>query len=94
VRLRAEGRRSDPSSGWTKNESFFKEGEEMAMRKKPVSKREMIEPHQGDKRYVRRTSRGTFGKTVDLGRSLSADSNRSAKTKVSKGQGDRGDRVS
>jgi hypothetical protein len=66
----------------------------MAKRTQSASKREMIEPHRGDKRYVRRTSRGTFGKTVDLGRSLAADSKRVAKTKVSKGQGDRGDRAS
>jgi hypothetical protein len=62
-----------------------------AMRTKKTSKREVIEPHQGDKRYVRRKSAGTFGKTVDVGKSLSADKRTSAKTKVAKGQGDRGD---
>jgi hypothetical protein len=55
------------------------------------SKRELIEPHPGDKRYVRRKSDGSFGKTVDVGRSLAADKRTKAKTKVSKGQGDRGD---
>ena len=34
------------------------------------SKREPIEPHAGDKRYVRRKPDGTFGKNVDVGRSL------------------------
>lgn len=55
------------------------------------SKRELLEPHQGDKRFVRRRADGTFGKTVDVGRSLSADSKHHAKTVVAKGQGDRGD---
>jgi hypothetical protein len=32
-----------------------------------------------------------FGKTVDVGKSLAADRKHSAKTKVPKGQGDRGD---
>jgi hypothetical protein len=58
---------------------------------KITTKRELIEPHTGDKRYVRRKADGTFGKTVDLGRSLSVDKRTKAKTKVPKGQGDRGD---
>jgi hypothetical protein len=58
---------------------------------KTTTKRELIEPHTGDKRYVRRKADGTFGKTVDVGRSLSADKRTKAKTKVPKGQGDRGD---
>lgn len=60
-------------------------------KKKAPSKREVIEPHKGDKRYVRRKGDGTFGHTVDVGKSLSADSRSKAKTKVPKGQGDRGD---
>lgn len=60
-------------------------------KKKSPSKRELIEPHKGDRRYVRRKPDGTFGKTVDVGRSLSADNRSTAKTKVPKGQGDRGD---
>ena len=60
-------------------------------RKKAASKRELIEPHKGDKRYVRRKADGSFGKTVDVGRSLAADKRRTAKKKVPKGQGDRGD---
>jgi hypothetical protein len=51
----------------------------------------MIEPHQGDKRYVRRNKKGEFKKEVDVGRSLAADRRSKAKTSVSKGQGDRGD---
>ncbi|MEA3212405.1 MAG: hypothetical protein QOE70_5462 [Chthoniobacter sp.] len=59
--------------------------------KRKVSKREVIEPNKGDKRFVRRKSDGTFGKTVAVGKSLSADSRTKAKKKVPKGQGDRGD---
>jgi hypothetical protein len=59
--------------------------------KTKTSKRELIEPNKGDKRFVRRKSEGTFGKTVDVGKSLSADSRTKAKKKVPKGQGDRGD---
>lgn len=66
----------------------------MPAKKKSGSKRELIEPHKGDKRYVRRNADGTFGKTVDVGRSLAADRKRTAKTRVGKGQGDRGDTAS
>jgi hypothetical protein len=60
-------------------------------RKTKSTKRELIEPNKGDKRFVRRKSEGTFGKTVDVGKSLSADSRTKAKKKVPKGQGGRGD---
>ena len=55
------------------------------------SKRELVEPKKGDKRFVRRKADGTFGKTVNVGKSLSSDSRTKAKKKVPKGQGDRGD---
>jgi hypothetical protein len=45
-----------------------------------------------DKRYVRRNKKGQFKDVVDVGRSLSADRRRKAKTVVKSGQGDRGDR--
>ena len=61
------------------------------MKTKASSKRELIEPHKGDRRYVRRKPDGTFGKTVDVGKSLSADKRRTAKRIVPKGQGDRGE---
>jgi hypothetical protein len=61
------------------------------MPSKTTTKRELIEPYTGNKRYVRRKSDGIFGKTVNVGRSLSADKRTKAKTKVPKGQGDRGD---
>ena len=56
-----------------------------------MSKRELIEPNPGDKRYVRRDEQGRFNKVVDVGRSLSADRRSSSKTEVAPGQGDRGD---
>jgi hypothetical protein len=58
---------------------------------KKTSKRTVIEPKKGDKRYVRRNKKGEFKKVVDVGRSLAADRRSKAKTKVKKGQGDRGD---
>ncbi|MGI8604867.1 MAG: hypothetical protein ACR2OZ_18005 [Verrucomicrobiales bacterium] len=63
----------------------------MASKKKAGSKRELIEPNKADKRFVRRKDDGTFGKTVDVSRSLSSDTRTAAKKKVPKGQGDRGD---
>ena len=45
-----------------------------------------------DKRYVRRDEKGRFKESDDVGRSLSQDIKRAAKTKVKSGQGDRGDK--
>ncbi len=59
---------------------------------KSEKKRELIEPHEGDKRYVRRDDEGQFAEQDDVGRSLSQDVRRDAKTKSSSGQGDKGDR--
>jgi len=54
--------------------------------------RTLIAPHKGDKRYVRRKS-GKFTRSQDdVGRSLAADRRQHAKTKVKRGEGDRGDR--
>jgi hypothetical protein len=54
-------------------------------------KRELIEPHPGDKRYVRRDEKGRFVESDDVGRSLSRDVQKHAKRVVPKGHGDRGD---
>jgi hypothetical protein len=62
-----------------------------AKKKSKTSKRTVIEPKKGDRRYVRRNKKGEFKKEVSVGRSLAADRKRKAKTKVPKGQGDRGD---
>ena len=56
-----------------------------------TSKRTVIEPHKGDRRYVRRNKKGEFKKQVSVGKSLAADRKKTAKAKVKKGQGDRGD---
>jgi hypothetical protein len=57
--------------------------------------RELIEPHDGDKRYIRRDEQGQFTEEQDnVGRSLSQDRKRHAKTESKKGQGDKGDRKS
>jgi hypothetical protein len=44
-----------------------------------------------DKRYVRRDDKGQFKESDDVGRSLSQDVKKEAKTKVKAGQGDKGD---
>jgi hypothetical protein len=54
--------------------------------------RELIEPHKGDKRFIRRDENGRIKESVDVGRSLSQDQRRDAKTVARKGDGDRGDR--
>jgi hypothetical protein len=59
--------------------------------KKRGSKRELINTGT-DKRYVRRGPRGRFSESDDVGKSLSSDRRRKAKTKSRRGQGDRGDR--
>jgi hypothetical protein len=53
--------------------------------------RELIEPHKGDKRYVRRAKSGQFKESDDVGRSLAADRRIKATTVVKKGEGDHGD---
>lgn len=58
-----------------------------------ASDRELIEPNEGDERYVRRDEEGQFTDSQDdVGRSLSQDRERDAKTESDEGQGDRGDR--
>lgn len=55
-----------------------------------ASKRELIDTGT-DKRYVRRNEKGQFSEVVDVGKSLSQDRKRKAKTEVPSGQGDKGD---
>lgn len=45
-----------------------------------------------DKRYVRRDAQGRFTESVDVSRSLSADTRHDAKTTARPGEGDQGDR--
>jgi len=57
----------------------------------PGGRRELIEPHPGDKRYVRRNPDGTFKESDDVSKSLSRDVRQPARRSVQSGQGDRGD---
>lgn len=59
-----------------------------------ASKRKLIEPHAGDKRYMRRGAKGRFKESDDVGKSLAAYRRREAKTVARHGEGDRGDRRS
>ena len=54
--------------------------------------RTQIQPHKGDKRYVRRKKDKFTKPQDDVGRSPAADRRKRAKTKVKSGEGDRGDR--
>jgi hypothetical protein len=58
----------------------------------PARKRELIEPHEGDKRYVRRDDAGRLDEVDDVGRSLGQDLRKEAQAIAHRGQGDRGDR--
>ena len=58
--------------------------------KKGAAKRTLIAP-KGDKRYIRRDEKGQIKESDDVGRSLSQDRKRTAKTAAKSGQGDKGD---
>ena len=58
-----------------------------------ATKRELIEPTPGDKRYIRRDDKGRIDESVDVGNSLAQDARQHAKTVVKPGQGDKGDRA-
>ena len=62
-----------------------------AASRKKAAKRELIDTGT-DKRFVRRGAGGKFKESDDVGKSLSADRRKKAKTKVKAGQGDKGDR--
>ncbi len=57
-----------------------------------MTKRELIEPHQGDKRYVRRDDQGQFKTEVDVGKSLATDQRQHTQHAAKPGEGDKGDR--
>lgn len=58
-----------------------------------MTKRELIEPTPGDKRYARRDNQGQFtNDQADVGESLAADQRQHSKTPAKPGQGDHGDR--
>jgi hypothetical protein len=56
-----------------------------------AAKRETIESKSG-KRYIRRDDQGRIVESDDVGRSLSQDVKKKAKTASKRGQGDKGDR--
>ena len=56
-----------------------------------AAKRELIDTGT-DKRFVRRTAKGRFSESDDVGRSLAQDRRQKARTTASSGQGDKGDR--
>jgi len=60
-------------------------------KRKTAVKRELIDTGS-DKRFVRRGAVGKFKESDDVGKSLSSDRRKKAKTKAKRGQGDRGDR--
>jgi hypothetical protein len=55
-------------------------------------KRELIEPHKGDKRYVRRDEEGRFSEVVDAGKSSAQDQRQHSSHESKPGYGDHGDR--
>jgi hypothetical protein len=57
-----------------------------------TSKRELVEPNPGDKRYVRRDEEGRFDESDDVSKSLAQDVRKHSKNTSKPGQGDRGDR--
>ena len=58
---------------------------------KKARKRELIEPHPDDKRYIRRNEKGQIVESDDVSRALSEDVRKHAKKTVKPGQGDKGD---
>jgi hypothetical protein len=57
--------------------------------------RERIERNESDERFVRRDEQGRFAEEQEeVGRSLTQDRKREAKSPTKKGAGDRGDRAS
>jgi hypothetical protein len=56
-----------------------------------MAKRELIDTGT-DKRFVRRSTQGKFKESDDVGRSLTVDRRRKAKTVAKRGEGDKGDR--
>ena len=60
--------------------------------KRASAKRTLIEPHPGDKRYIRRDAKGRIKESDDVSRSLAADVRRTSKARSKSGSGDKGDR--
>jgi hypothetical protein len=61
------------------------------MANRSTTKRELIDTGR-NKGFAKRTAKGQFKEIDDVGRSLTADRPRAAKTTVKAGHGDQGDR--
>ncbi|MET0282673.1 MAG: hypothetical protein ABW278_16315 [Steroidobacteraceae bacterium] len=59
-------------------------------KRKVAAKRELVAP-RGDKRYVRRDSKGRIKESDGVSKSLSIDKRTKARKKATRGQGDKGD---
>jgi hypothetical protein len=88
----SSAKKSSAKKSPAKKSSAKSSSKKSSSKKSATSKRTMIEPHAGDKRFVRRDKEGQFKKEVSVSRSLSSDSRSDSKTVVKSGQGDRGDR--
>jgi hypothetical protein len=62
------------------------------MARRRAAKRTLIDPKRGGKRYVRRRAGGTFKESDQVSRAAASDGRTRAKSRSTKGQGDRGDR--
>ena len=91
--VRSFALRSDagPKTNFGKGVNRLTKKSSSSSNRRVSSKRELIEPHKGDKRYVRRDAEGEFKKEVGVGRSLAADRRQHSKKVAKPGQGDRGD---
>ena len=87
----ATKRSSKKTSASSSKRSGGSTGKRAGGRSGGSGKRELINTGT-DKRFVRRGAGGQFKESDDVGRSLSADRRRKAKTVSKPGQGDKGDR--
>jgi uncharacterized protein YdeI (BOF family) len=86
----SSAKKSVKSGTKTAAKTSAKKATKKAAKKSVSGKRTLIDTGT-DKRYVRRDAKGQFKDVVDVGRSLSQDRRRKAKTKAPSGQGDKGD---
>jgi hypothetical protein len=89
---RKSGAKKPAAKKSSKKSSSKKSSAKKSSSKKGARKRTLIEPHPGDKRYVRRSAGGQFKTEVNVGKSLAADRRSKSKTKSKPGFGDKGDR--
>jgi len=60
-------------------------------RRTAMAERELIQPHENDKRFQRRDDKGQFSDSDDVSRSLRQDVKQHSETKKPRNEGDRGD---